>query len=242
MRGLIIGIANEHSVAYGCAKALEGDQLAITYLNDKALRFIEPLNLKAEIFHPLDVTIPGQMDALFSRIKEQWGGLDYVIHSMAFAPMNDLHGRVTDCSGNGFEQAMRISVHSLIEVTRQAELLMHGTGGSIITLTYLGSERVVPNYGIMGPCKAALESTVRYLASELGPKKITVNAISAGPLKTRAASGIKGFHDVYATAVEKAPIREYFGTHDVGAAAKFLVGARAVTGNVLFVDAGLHVL
>jgi enoyl-[acyl-carrier protein] reductase I len=246
-RGLVVGIANDHSIAWGCARACRdaGAELAVTWFNDKARPYVEPLaaQLQAPITMPLDVEQPGQMEALFEAIARQWGTLDFVVHSIAFAPRSDLHGRVTDCSRDGFARAMDISCHSFARMAHLAEPLMP-QGGSLLTMSYVGAEEVIPDYGVMGPVKAALESSVRYLAAELGPKGIRVNAISPGPLATRAASGIPHFDALMADAVQRAPLRRLVQIDEVGALCSFLAGdgARAITGNTLYVDAGLHVL
>ena len=180
-KGLIVGIANENSIAYGCASVLRdlGAEFAVTYLNQKAEKYVRPLadQLGSPLVLPLDVEQPGQMEAVFEAIRQQWGKLDFVIHSIVFCPMDDLHGRVTDCSLEGFQQAMRVSCYSFIEMARLAEPLM-SQGGSLITMSYYGADKVVENYNIMGPVKAALESVSRYLASELGSKNIRVHAVS----------------------------------------------------------------
>jgi enoyl-[acyl-carrier protein] reductase I len=246
-RGLVVGMANEHSIAWGCARACRdaGAELAVTWFNDKARPYVEPLanQVQAAIALPLDVEQPGQMEALFEAITRQWGQLDFVVHSIAFAPRSDLHGRVTDCSRDGFARAMDISCHSFARMARLAEPLMP-QGGSLMTMSYVGAEEVIPDYGVMGPVKAALESSVRYLAAELGPKGIRVNAISPGPLATRAASGIPHFDALMANAVQRAPLRRLVQIDEIGALCSFLAGdgARAITGNTLYVDAGLHVL
>jgi enoyl-[acyl-carrier protein] reductase I len=246
-RGLVVGIANEHSIAYGCARAFRalGAELAVTYLNAKAEPYVRPLaeDLGCPIIMPLDVTAPGQLEDVFDGIRQRWGRLDFALHSLAFAPKEDLHGRLTDCSGDGFALAMDVSCHSFIRLARLSEPLM-AEGGCLLTMSYYGSERVVPHYGVMGPVKAALEATVRYLAAELGAKRIRVNAISPGPLKTRAASGIAHFDELLEAATAKAPEHTLVTIDDVGAAAAFLVGdgARTTTGTVSFVDAGYHVV
>ena len=195
-KALVVGIANEHSIAYGCAKAfreLEAD-LAVTYLNEKSKQYVAPLAeaLQAPIFMPLDVTQPEQLEALFAEIKQKWGRLDILVHSIAFAPQADLHGGLVDCSAEGFAKAMDISCHSFIRMAKLAAPLMD-QGGAMFAMSYHGANAVVPNYNVMGPVKAALESSCRYLAYELGHKGIRVHAISPGPLKTRAASGVKDF-------------------------------------------------
>ena len=192
-RGLIVGIANDHSIAWGCAKAFRalGSQLAVTYLNEKAKTYVEPLarELEAAILMPLDVRVPGQMEAVFERIAKEWGGLDFVVHSIAFSPKEALQGRVVDVERDGFLTTMEVSCWSFIRMAHLAEPLMKN-GGTLFTMTYYGSQMVVKNYNIMGLAKAALEAAVRYMAAELGPKGIRVHAISPGPLQTRAASGI----------------------------------------------------
>ena len=204
-KGLVVGIANEHSIAWGCARAFHaaGADLAITWLNDKARPYVQPLaqRLEAGIQLPLDVEQPGQLEAVFDAIATQWGRLDFVLHSIAFAPAADLHGRVIDSSREGFARAMDVSCHSFLRMARLAEPLMQ-QGGSLMTMSYLGAGEVIDNYGLMGPVKAALESSVRYMATELGPKGIRVNAVSPGPLATRAASGIAQFDRLMADAVQ----------------------------------------
>lgn len=246
-KGLVVGIANQDSIAWGCARALRaaGAELAVTWLNDKARPHVEPLarQLDAAISLPLDVEQPEQLDALFAAIATQWGKLDFVLHSIAYAPGADLHGRVIDSSAGGFARAMDISCHSFMRMARLAEPLMTD-GGSLLTMSYLGAEEVVPHYGMMGPVKAALEAAVRYLAAELGPRGIRVNAISPGPLATRAASGITGFDELLANAARRAPLRHTVTIDDVGALCAFLAsdGARAMTGGTLYVDGGYHIL
>lgn len=246
-KGLVVGIANAHSIAWGCAQAFHdaGAELAVTWFNDKAQPFVEPLaqQVHASIGLPLDVEQPGQLEAVFAAIGRQWGRLDFVLHSIAFAPKSDLHGRVADCSREGFARAMDISCHSFVRMARLAEPLMH-RGGSLLTMSYVGAEEVIPDYGVMGPVKAALESSTRYLATELGPKGIRVNAISPGPLATRAASGIPNFEALLDDARRRAPLRRLVDIAEVGALAAFLVSdaARAITGSTLYVDGGYHVL
>ena len=246
-KGLVVGIANDRSIAWGCAKALRaaGAELAVTWFNDKARPFVEPLarQVEASITMPLDVEQPEQMQALFDAIARDWGRLDFVLHSIAFAPKSDLHGRVTDSSREGFARAMDISCHSFARIAHLAEPLM-AHGGSLMTMSYIGAEEVIPNYGVMGPVKAALESSVRYLAAELGPKGIRVNAVSPGPLATRAASGIADFDRLLDDAVQRAPLRRLVDIADVGALCAFLAGdtARSITGSTLYVDAGYHVV
>lgn len=246
-RGLVVGIANDQSIAWGCARALSaaGAELALTWLNDKARPHVEPLaqQLGAAITAPLDVSVPGQLEALFGQIERQWGGLDFLVHSIAFAPKQDLHGRVTDSSAAGFAQAMDVSCHSFMRMAKLAEPLMK-QGGSLMAMTYLGAEEVIADYGLMGPVKAALEASVRYLAAELGPAGIRVNAISPGPLATRAASGIAHFDRLLADAEARSPMRRLASIDDVGALCAFLAGdgARAITGGTLYVDGGYNIL
>ena len=246
-KGLVVGIANEHSIAWGCARAFRrlGAELAVTYLNDKAKPFVEPLakEIDAPILMPLDVRVEGQTEAVFKRIERDWGRLDFLLHSIAFAPKEALHGRVVDVPRDGFLQAMEVSCWSFIRMARLAEPLM-AEGGALFTMSYYGSQMVVENYGVMGPVKAALEASVRYLAAELGPKGIRVNAISPGPLKTRAASGIPEFDELLDKAQSKAPARSLVGIDDVGIATAFLAldSARLITGETLYIDGGYHII
>ncbi len=247
LRGLIVGMANDQSLAWGCAEALraEGAELAITYQGEKARPHVEPLAraLDAPLFLPLDVTDPQQMEAVFAEIAARWGRLDFVLHSVAFAPKQDLHGRVVDSSVEGFTKAMDVSCHSLIRLARLAEPLMTG-GGSILTMSFYGSEKVVPGYGVMGPVKAALESSVRYLADELGPAAIRVNALSTGPVRTRAASGLSHLDELIRLAAEKAPLHRLVTIEQIGHMAAFLLGPRArfVTGQTVYVDSGYNTI
>jgi enoyl-[acyl-carrier protein] reductase I len=246
-KGLVVGIANEASIAYGCARTFRdlGAELALTWLNERARPHVEPLarSLEAAIAMPLDVGQHGQMEAVFAAIKERWGRLDFVLHSIAFAPKEELHGRVVESSREGFARAMDISCHSFMRMARLAEPLME-QGGSLITMSYLGAAEVVAHYGVMGPVKAALESAVRYLAAELGPRAIRVNAVSPGPILTRAASGIPSFGELIADARERAPLRRPVELEDVGTFCAFLVSdaARAITGDTHYVDGGFHIL
>ncbi len=246
-RGLVVGVANENSIAFGCATKLRafGAELAVTYLNEKSERFVRPLaeQIQAGLILPLDVEQPGQMEAVFERILAEWGQLDFVIHSIAFAPREDLHGRVTDCSLAGFQQAMRVSCYSFIELARLAEPLMT-PGGALLTMSYYGADKVVNNYNIMGPVKAALEATMRYLAVELGEKGIRVFAVSPGPLKTRAASGIAQFDELVEDALARSPEHRLVDIAEVGRVVAFLIGggASGMTGDTIYVDAGLHIV
>jgi enoyl-[acyl-carrier protein] reductase I len=246
-KGLIIGIANSQSVAYGCAKAFTsaGASLAVTYMNAKAEPYVRPLaeRLECPIVVPCDVRETGQLEAVFARIKEAWGRLDFVLHSIAYAPREDLHGRVVDCSQAGFALAMDVSCHSFIRVARLAEPLMTN-GGCLLTVTFQGSERVVEGYNLMGPVKAALESCVRYMAAELGVKRIRVHALSPGPLKTRAASGIAHFDELMERTRSRTPEHLLVSIEEIGNLAVFLAGdgASALTGNIEFIDAGYHIV
>lgn len=246
-KGLIVGIANRNSIAYGCAEVLHGAgaELAVTYLNAKAEPFVRPLaeELGSPIVVPCDVRERGQLEAVFSRIRNEWGCLDFLVHSIAYAPKEDLHSRVTDCSQAGFAMAMDVSCHSFIRMARLAEPLMTD-GGCLLTVTFYGAEKVVEEYNLMGPVKSALESCVRYMAAELGRKRIRVHALSPGPLKTRAASGIERFDELLDRARARTPEHWLVGIEDVGNVAAFLVsdGAAALTENIEYVDAGYHIV
>jgi enoyl-[acyl-carrier protein] reductase I len=245
-KALVVGIANEHSIAWGCARALrdQGADLAITWLNEKAEPFVRPLaeRLDADIVGPLDVSQPGAMEALFDDIATRWGRLDTLVHSIAFAPRDDLHGRVVDCSAQGFALAMDVSVHSFLRMVRFAEPLMPA-GGTCLSVSFFGSSRVVEHYNMMGPVKAALESVVRYAAAELGEKGIRVHALSPGPLATRAASWIEHFDELLAAAADRAPTHRLATIEDVGAMAAFLASpeARNLTGGVHDIDGGYSI-
>ena len=245
-KALIVGIANEYSIAWGCAKAMkaQGADLAITWLNEKAEPHVRPLaeQLGAEIIGPLDVSQPGQTEEFFAAIAERWGRLDVLLHSIAFAPKADLHARVVDCSAEGFATAMDVSVHSFLRMVRLAEPLMTD-GGTCLSVSFFGSSRVVRHYNMMGPVKAALESVVRYAAAELGEKGIRVHALSPGPLATRAASGIDHFDELLSQAAERAPTHHLATIDDVGAMAAFLAsaGARNMTGGVHDIDGGYSI-
>jgi len=244
-RGLIVGIANADSIAYGCAATLSalGAELAVTYLNEKAERHVRPLaeGMRASIIAPLDVREPGAMEALFARIGAEWGRLDFLIHSIAFAPRQDLHGRVVDCSAEGFAQAMHVSCWSFLRMARLAEPLMT-RGGVLVTMSYYGADKVVGNYNLMGPVKAALEASVRYAAHELGERGIRVFAVSPGPLRTRAASGIAQFDELIEMAQQRAPQHRLVDIAEVGRVVAFLVSdaSSGMTGDTIYVDAGLH--
>jgi len=246
--GLIIGVANKRSLAWAIAQttARRGARLALTYQG----RFEEHVNeLSQGLEHallvlPCDVTSDADIDAVFARLDQEFGGLDFVVHGAAFASRDDLVGPFVNTSRDGFRLAMDVSAYSLIALARGAAPLMQKRGGgSIVTLTYLGSERVFPNYKVMGVAKAALEATVRYLAADVGPNNIRVNAVSAGPVKTLAAAGISGFSSILHVYPERAPLRRNVDAAEVGEAAAFLLSdaARGITGEVLLVDAGFHV-
>ena len=246
-KALVVGIANEGSIAWGCTKAFRdaGADIAITYLNDKAAPFVRPLaeRVGADLFLPMDVSVTDHIDNVFDAVADKWGRLDILLHSIAFAPREDLHGRVVDCSADGFAKAMDVSVHSFLRMVRRAEPLMKD-GGVCLTVSFFGSERVVRHYNIMGPVKAALESVVRYAAVELGEKGIRVHALSPGPLKTRAASGIDNFDELLDAAAARAPTHQLASIEDVGAMAVFLAsaGARNLTGGVHFIDGGYSIV
>ena len=246
--GLILGVANKRSVAWACAKALrrEGMELALTYANERLEGSVRKLaeELEVEVVLPCDVTRPDEIDALVDGVGERFGKLECFVHGVAFAKREELAGTYLDVSREGYQIAQEVSAYSLPAVARRAIPLMEGHEGSIVTLTYIGSERVIPNYNVMGVAKAALEASVRYLAADLGPEAIRVNAVSAGPIKTLAGGGIKGFRSMLRHNEEKAPMRRNVNTEEVGDAAAFLCSdaARGITGEVLHVDAGYNVL
>ena len=247
-KGLVVGIANEHSIAWGCAKAFQaaGAELAVTYLNAKAEQYVHPLaqQVGASVILPLDVRDDVQMEAVFDAVKAKWGKLDFLLHAIAFAPKEDLQGRVADCSRQGFLTAMDISCYSFIRMAHFAEPLMTA-GGCLLTTSNYGGEQVIEHYNIMGPVKSALEGVVKYLAVEMGKSHIRVNALSPGPILTRAAGGLAEFDVLLREAQRKSPLHETpLIVDDIGAAAAFLVsdGARYITGNITFVDCGTHVM
>jgi len=245
-RGVIVGIANDQSIAWGCAKALRaaGADIAMTYLNEKTKKFIEPLakEVDASFLLPLDVTNDDGTQNAFDEISTRWDSFDFLLHSIAFAPKEDLMGRVTDSSRAGFLTAMDISCHSLVRLTKLSEPFMEKNGGAVLTMSYYGARKVISNYGIMGPVKAALEMTVRYLAYELGPKNIRVNALSPGPVKTRAASGLSHFDDLMEKAALEAPIHHLLSIEQIGEAAAFMLSDKAahITGQTLHIDNGYN--
>jgi enoyl-[acyl-carrier protein] reductase I len=246
-KALVVGIANEYSIAYGCASAFRelGAELGVTYLNDKAKAYVEPLarKLEAPIFMPLDVSKAGELEAVFERVGKDWGSLDIMVHSIAWAPKDDLQGGLLNCSAEGFARAMDISCHSFIRMAKLAAPLMKD-GGTLFAMSYHGAQKVVANYNVMGPIKAALEAACRYLAYELGPKGIRVHPISPGPLKTRAASGLKDFDLLLNEAVGKAPVGELVDIMDVGFACAYLATpyARRITGGTVYVDGGVNIM
>ncbi len=246
-KGLVLGIANEHSIAYGCARAFHtlGANLAVTYLNEKARPYVEPAAaaVDAEIFLPCDVMVPGELESVFAAIRERWGRLDFAVHSIAFAPREDLQGRLVDSSADGFGLAMNVSAHSFLRMAQLAEPLMT-EGGSLFALTFYGAEKVLPTYQLMGPVKAALEAAVRYTAAELGAQGIRAVAVSPGPLPTRAASGLKDFDVLMDTARHRAPLGRLAEIDDVGAVVAMLAtrtGAM-LTGQTIYVDGGFHIM
>lgn len=248
-KAVIFGIANDQSIAFGCARAMRkmGAEIAITHLNEKTKPYTESLaralDVPPELYLPCDVRVEGQMEAVFDAIRQHWGRLDIAMHSIAFAPREDLHGRVVDCSRAGFLTAMDVSCYSFIEMAHLAEPLMQD-GGTLFAMTYYGAERVVEHYNVMGPVKAALQAAAMYLAAELGPKGIRVHPISPGPIKTRAASGINRFDELLEKAAERAPERALSTIEDVGVATAFLATdyAKMITGDVMYIDGGYHIL
>jgi enoyl-[acyl-carrier protein] reductase I len=246
-KALVVGIANENSIAYGCAEAFRavGADIAVTYLNEKARPHVEPLAkaLNASIFAPLDVSQPGELEALFALIEKKWGKIDILVHSIASAKKEDIKGGLLDCSADGFAMAMDISVHSFIRMAKLAAPLMKD-GGTMFAMTYHGARKVVPNYNVMGPVKAALEASCRYLAYELGSQGIRVHSISPGPLKTRAASGLKDFDLLLNEAEARAPVGELVEIMDVGYTCAYLATpyARRLTGETMYVDGGVNIM
>jgi len=246
-KALVIGIANDQSIAYGCAKAFRelGADVAVTYLNEKARRFVEPLaqELAAPIFLPLDVSVPGELESVFGEIRQKWGKLDILVHSIAFAPKADLQGGLLNCSAEGFAKAMDVSCHSFVRMAKLAAPMMT-EGGTMLAMSYYGANKVVPTYSVMGPVKAALEACCRYLAYELGGQGIRVHAISPGPLKTRAASGLKDFDILLTEAAQRAPIGELVDIMDVGFACAYLATkyARRLSGETLYIDGGVNIM
>ncbi len=246
-RGLVMGIANNRSIAWGIAKAAadHGAELAFTYQGDALKKRVEPLAVEAGAKHvlPCDVTDDASVDAVFKTLEESWGGLDFVVHAIAYSNKEELDGRYIDTSADNFTKTLSISCYSFTAIARRAEKLMRN-GGSLLTLTYYGAEKVMPHYNVMGVAKAALEASVRYLAEDLGRQKIRVNAISAGPIKTLAASGIADFRYILKWNEFNSPLRRTVSIEDVGGAGLYLLSdlSRGVTGEVHHVDAGYHVV
>jgi enoyl-[acyl-carrier protein] reductase I len=246
-KALVIGVANDQSIAYGCARAFRelGADLGVTYLNEKAKRFVEPLarEVEASLFLPLDVATPGALEAVFDEVASKWGRLDILVHSIAFAPKEDLQGGLLNCSAEGFAKAMDVSCHSFVRMARLAAPLMKN-GGTMFAMSYYGANKVVPTYSVMGPVKAALEACCRYLAYELGPQRIRVHPISPGPLKTRAASGLKDFDILLTEAAQRAPLGELVDIMDVGFTCAYLATpyARRLSGETVYVDGGVHIM
>lgn len=246
-KALVVGIANDASIAWGCAKAFHelGAELAVTYLGEKAKPHVEPLAraVAAPLLLPLDVTHPGELEAVFERITQHWGRLDILVHSIAYAPKADLQGGLIDSSAEGFGIAMDVSCHSFIRMARLAVPLMT-EGGTLFAMSYHGANKVVPNYNLMGPVKAALEASCRYLAYELGPQGIRVHAISPGPLKTRASSGLKDFEALLNETAARAPLGELVDIMDVGLACGYLATpyARRLSGNTVYIDGGANIM
>ena len=246
-RGLVMGVANDRSIAWGIAKALaaEGAELAFTYQGEAFGKRVEPLaqSLGSDFLMDVDVLDDESLDRAFDQIGTRWGGLDFLIHAIAFSDKNELTGRFINTSRDNFKNSLTISCYSLIDLARRAQPLMTN-GGSIITLTYAGSNRVTPFYNVMGVAKAALESSVRYLAYDIGPAGIRVNAISAGPIKTLAASAVSSLKDIFNMVESNSPLRRNVTTADVGGVAAFLASdlAHAVTGQVIYVDSGFSTI
>jgi enoyl-[acyl-carrier protein] reductase I len=246
---LIFGVANDHSIAWGIAQALhrEGAEIGFSYAGATLEKRVRPLaeSLGADFIEQCDVTSDAEIDEVFAKAKARFGKVDILIHAVAFANREDLMGRFLDTSRDGFLLAHNVSVYSLVALTRAAMPLFPAeTGGSVLTLTYYGAEKVVPKYNVMGVAKASLEATMRYLASDVGPQGVRVNAISAGPIRTLAASGIRGFRDYQRSFAQQAPLRRDITIHDVGATAAFLAsdGARGITGEVVYVDSGYNIM
>lgn len=246
-RGLVVGIANENSIAAGCARAFRaaGAELMVTYLNDKAEPHVRSVaaGISAEVAGPCDVRVAGQLESVFARLSDRWGRLDFLLHSIAFAPREDLHNTLVNCSAEGFAVAMDVSCHSFIRMARMAVPLMRG-GGCLMTMSFYGADKVVENYNLMGPVKAALESSVRYLAADLAEKNIRVHAISTGPVKTRAASGIEHFDELLDEVRERTPAQRLVDIEEIGRVAAFLASdaGAPLTGSVTYADGGFHVM
>lgn len=247
-RGLVVGVANDQSIAWGCAQSLHrnGARLMLSCLNAKAEAVVAPLASALDVpLHPCDVTQDGAIAALVDAAAHELGGLDFIVHAIAWAPLADLRGRFVDASVEGFTRAMRVSCHSFVEFAHAAEPHLRAAGGgTLVTMSYLGAEGAVPHYGLMGPVKAALEASVRYLAAELGPDGIRVHAVSPGPVPTRAASGLVDFDGLLDHAHAHAPLRREVTLAEIGDTVAFLCGpgGTGMTGQTLFVDGGLHAI
>ena len=249
-KALVVGVANKDSIAYGCARAFRafGAEVAMTYLNEKTRPYTQiladALDVPPELYLPCDVREPGQVEAVFAAIEKHWGRLNILLHSIAFSPREDLHGRVTDCSLAGFLSTMEVSAWSFIRMVHLAEPLLEKEGGAAFTLSYFGGEKVVPHYGIMGTAKSALETAAKYMAAELGAKGIRVNIVSPGPVMTRAASGIDRFDELLDRTRERAPTHSLVTPDQVGLATAALACdfASIVTGEVLYMDGGYNIM
>lgn len=247
-RAVIFGVANERSLGWAIAQSLnkQGFECAFNYVNEKMEDRVRPLaeSLKSPFVFPCDVSKDEEIDAFFTELSKKWDSIDVVIHSVAFANREDLEGRFMDTSREGFKMALDISAYSLVAIAKRAHPLMKTTGGSIVTLSYLGAQRVLQNYNVMGVAKAALEASVRYLANDLGPEKIRVNAVSAGPVKTLAAAGIRNFREMLKSSEAKVPLKENISQESVGELAAFLCsdGAKHITGETIYVDSGYHIM
>jgi len=247
-KGLILGVANKRSVAWACAKALEreGMELALTFANERLESNVRELapELGVKTILPCDVTKDSELDALGEGVAQAFGKLDFILHAVAFAKREELTGSYLDTSKDGYHLAQEVSVYSLPAVSRRMMPLMEGQQGSIVTLSYIGAERVIPNYNVMGVAKAALEASVRYLAHDLGPRGIRVNAISSGPIRTLSASGIDGFSDILDHIAGRAPLRRNITADEVGDVCAFLAGpwSRGITGSTIYVDAGYNIM
>lgn len=247
-KGLILGVANKRSVAWACARALqrEGMALALTYANERLESNVRELGgeLGVSTILPCDVMNEGELDGLVDGVGKAFGHLDCIVHAVAFAKREELTGTYLDTSKEGYHLAQEVSVYSLPAVARRMVPLMEGRDGSILTLSYIGAERVIPNYNVMGVAKAALEASVRYLAHDLGPRGIRVNAISSGPIRTLSAAGIDGFAAILDHIAERAPLRRNITAEEVGDVCAFLASplARGITGSTVYVDAGYHIM
>jgi enoyl-[acyl-carrier protein] reductase I len=246
-RGLVMGVANDHSIAWGIAQTLraQGAEVALTYQGEGFGRRVRPLaeSIGAPVVVPADVLDPTSLDAVFAALAAEWGSIDYIVHAIAYSDKAELQGRYADTSRENFLRTMEISCFSFVDVTRRAAELMP-EGGSAITLTYLGAQRVTPNYNVMGVAKAALEASVRYLASDLGPDGVRVNALSPGPMRTLAGSAISGARRVFKASASSSPLRRNASLEEVGGAAAFLLSdlGAGVTGEIVFVDGGHHAM